>query len=81
MKTHVQRWGNSLAVRIPKSFATEAGLQPSAEVEITLQNGQIVLTPVSRRAYSLEELVTAITDENRHSETDFGPDVGNEAVK
>jgi len=81
MKTHVQRWGNSLAIRIPKAFAMEAGLHPSAEVEITFQNGQIVLTSLSRRAYSLEELVAAITDENRYPETDFGPDVGNEALE
>jgi antitoxin MazE len=81
MKTHVQRWGNSLAVRIPKTLAIEVGLQPSAEIEITIQNGQIVLTPLTRRTYSLENLVERITDENRHSETDFGADIGNEIVK
>ncbi len=44
MNTHVQRWGNSLAVRIPKAFAEEAGLQANDEIEITVRDGQIVLT-------------------------------------
>ena len=81
MKTYVQRWGNSLAVRIPKAFAAETGLQASTEVELTVRDGQIILTPLVQRRYSLEELVGAITDENRHSETDFGPDVGNEVLE
>ena len=81
MKTRVQRWGNSLAVRIPKPFATEAGLHPNDEVVLTLQDGHLVLIPLSQRAYSLEALVAAITDENRHPETDFGADVGNESLE
>jgi antitoxin MazE len=81
LKTHVQQWGNSLAVRIPKTFALEAGLKASSEVELTIRDGQIVLTPTSRRKYTLAELVDGITDDNRHPETDFGADVGNEIVE
>ncbi len=78
MNTHVQRWGNSLAVRIPKAFADEAGLQPNDEVEITVRDGQITLTPLKSRTYSLEDLVAGITSDNRHDEWDTGPTAGNE---
>ena len=78
MNTHVQRWGNSLAVRIPKIFADEAGLEANDEIEISVQDGQIVLTPIKTKKYSLDELVAGITPENRHDEWDMGPAVGNE---
>lgn len=45
MKTRVQKWGNSLAVRIPKSFAAEAGLHANASVELSLVDGALVLFP------------------------------------
>ena len=47
MKTRVQKWGNSLALRIPKSFADEAGLQKETSVEISLADGKIVVTPAN----------------------------------
>lgn len=68
-------------MRIPKTFALEAGLQASSEIELTIRDGQIVLTPMTKRRYSLAEMVAGITDENRHPETDFGPDVGSEIVE
>jgi antitoxin MazE len=78
MNTHVQRWGNSLAVRIPKAFAEEAGLQANDEIEITVRDGQIVLTPRKAKTYSLDNLLAGVTDENRPGEWDMGPAVGNE---
>jgi antitoxin MazE len=78
MNTHVQRWGNSLAIRIPKAFAEETGLQPNDEVEITVRDGQIVVTPRKTKTYTLEELAEKITEENRHDEWDMGPAVGKE---
>ncbi len=79
MKTHIQRWGNSLAIRIPKAFTEEAGLQPNDEVEITLREGQIVLTPKKAKTYTLEELLKGVTPENRPDEWDMGPAAGREA--
>jgi len=79
MNSHVQRWGNSLAVRIPKIFADETGLVLNDEVEITVQDGRIILTPLKAKTYSLDELLTGITPENRHDEWDMGPAAGNEA--
>jgi antitoxin MazE len=79
MRAKVQRWGNSLAVRIPKPVAQEVGLRAEADVEMSIQQGSLVLAP-ARREYSLEELVKGITPKNRHEETDFGPPVGREIL-
>ncbi|MBZ0315313.1 MAG: AbrB/MazE/SpoVT family DNA-binding domain-containing protein [Anaerolineae bacterium] len=77
MKTRVQKWGNSLALRIPKAFADEIGIVEESEVEMRLVEGQLVIAP-PRHKVTLEELVAQITDENRPGETDWGPPVGNE---
>jgi antitoxin MazE len=78
MRTRIQRWGNSLAVRIPKSFAEEAGLAENTSIEMSLEDGKLLIEPVSRRSYTLEELLEGITDENLHREVGTGPAVGAE---
>ncbi len=78
MKTKVQRWGNSLALRIPKNLAQEAGLDSETLVELSLDEGRLVVTPVPVKTFTLEELLAGITDENRHGEVDWGPSVGKE---
>ena len=79
MKTRVQKWGHSLALRIPKSFATEAGLDQDAVVDITLVNGKLIVTPLTPSRFSLEYLLAAVTTDNLHNEQDMGSAVGNEA--
>lgn len=79
MKSKVQRWGNSLAVRIPKSFALESHMAEGSVVDISIRDGEIVVAPVAETTYTLAQLVAGITDKNRHPETDHGPSVGNEA--
>ena len=79
MRVRVQKWGNSLALRIPRSFARETALDPGAEVDLTLEDGRLVITPLPEPAYALDELLARITPENLHSETETGPGVGNEA--
>jgi antitoxin MazE len=79
MKTRVQKWGNSLALRIPKSFAEEAGLHENATVELSLAEGRLVVRPVLPQPLTLEELLRGITDENLPGEWDTGPAVGKEA--
>lgn len=78
MKTRIQKWGNSLAVRIPKAFAVEIGLSAETSVEVSLQEGKLVIEPAPAEEFTLEQLVAGITEENRHAETDWGPAVGNE---
>ena len=70
MLTKVQKWGNSLAVRIPSAFAKEIGLCPDTEVELKLENNKLVIIPNKKR--QLEELLKQITPENVHSEIDWG---------
>jgi antitoxin MazE len=77
MKTRIQKWGNSLALRIPKTLAQETGLDAESEVELSLVNGQIVIAP-TRPAYDLDDLLAQITDANRHSEVNTGAAVGHE---
>ena len=79
MKTKVQKWGNSLALRIPKSFAAETLLEPDTEVNLSLVQGKLVVTPIVESDYSLEELLEGVTEENIHAEVDTGAPVGNEA--
>jgi antitoxin MazE len=78
MTTNVAKWGNSLALRLPRAVAAEADVKNGDEVEITVEQGTIVVRPVASR-YSIEELVARITPRNRHTETDWHAPVGNEA--
>lgn len=78
MLTKVQKWGNSLALRIPKALALDAQLENDSVVEVTLIDGQIIIKPVSPPAWTLEQLLAGITSDNIHHETDTGQAVGNE---
>jgi antitoxin MazE len=55
MKTTVQKWGNSYAIRIPKSFIKEVGLEYRTDVELTLEDGKLVIQPI-KEELSLENL-------------------------
>ena len=79
MVATVARWGNSLAVRIPQHVVKEMQLSEGAEVDLLIIDGNLVIKPISHRRYSLEELVSAITSENLHSEVESGAAAGNEA--
>jgi antitoxin MazE len=78
MKTRVQKWGNSLALRIPSTYAAEIDLQPNAMVELTVVDSKLVVTPLTEKELELERRLALITPENAHPETDFGPAVGKE---
>ena len=77
MQTRIQKWGNSLALRIPKSFAAQSHLEQDTLVDVTLQEGRLVVTPIEA-ALTLDQLVAQITPENRHGEQDFGQPAGRE---
>ena len=78
MKTRIQKWGNSLALRIPKSFALEPGLEQDATVDVALVDGKLIVTPLQTSSITLEQLLGGITDENQHAQYDTGGAVGNE---
>ena len=79
MLAYVQKWGNSLALRIPAAFARETGLDPGSEVDLALEEGRLVVTPRRRRAFTLDGLVSGITEENRHDEVRTAGPQGSEA--
>ena len=79
MRARIQKWGNSLALRIPKSFAVEAHLDQNSEVEISLVDGTLILSPVPKAKVTLEDLLAGVTEENLHGEVGTGPAMGNEA--
>ncbi|MBI4616372.1 MAG: AbrB/MazE/SpoVT family DNA-binding domain-containing protein [Planctomycetes bacterium] len=78
MQTKIQRWGNSLGLRIPRSFAKEAGVEAGSEVDLSIQDGDLIVKPGRRRKYRLKELLDKITAKNRHGEVDTGGPVGRE---
>ena len=79
MVTKVQKWGNSLGLRIPRSLASEAEVGDGSTVDITFHGGELVIRPLRRRRYSLDEMVAGIDDANRHGEVSTGAPVGNES--
>ena len=78
MQTKIQKWGNSLALRIPKPFALEIGLDQNSVVEVSISEGKLLLEPIIVPEYSLEQLLEQVTDTNLHSEVETGSAVGNE---
>ena len=78
MQARIQKWGNSLALRIPKSFAVEARLEEDAVVEMTLVEGQIVIKLIAAHEWTLEELLAGVTRNNIHREIETGSKVGKE---
>ena len=78
MQTKIQRWGNSQGLRIPRSFAEEAGVGAGSEVDLSIQDGDLVVRSARRRKYRLKELLRKITANNVHAEVDTGGPVGRE---
>ena len=79
-KAQLAKWGNSLAVRIPKNVAEQAHLREGDTVVIEALEGHIEVHP-AERIPTLEELVAQITPKNRHEETDWGPDRRKEIIQ
>jgi antitoxin MazE len=79
MRTHVQKWGNSLALRIPKPFAAEVGLEPDSPVDVSVAKGKLIVEPAAKPNLTLKQLLSKVNKHNLHREIDAGPAVGNEA--
>jgi antitoxin MazE len=78
MRTKVQKWGNSLGVRIPKALAEQASVAEGTSVYLSVEDGEIVLRPVVPR-YELAELLDRVRPGNRHEEISTGEPAGREA--
>ena len=77
MMARIRKWGNSLGLRIPKALAEEARVGDGSAVDLRVQGGRLVATPVR---YGLEALLERITPENAHGEEDAGPPRGRERL-
>ena len=78
METTIKKWGNSLALRIPKALAEEAGLHYELPVELSLLDGKPVITQIEPPKLDLGAMLDQITEANLHSEVNVGPAVGQE---
>ena len=72
MKVNIQKWGNSLALRIPRSFALETHIKQNSEVDIFLKDGKIIVSSTSKKSYTLKNLLSKVSSKNLHKEIDTG---------
>lgn len=80
MRIQIQKWGNSLAIRIPKSFAKETNIEQGSIIDLSTIKGQLIAKPIKEDEYSLDELLAGVTKENLHTEFDIGDAVGRETI-
>lgn len=78
MQTQVKKWGNSLALRIPKALAEQLAIQRDTEVELLIEDDQLIIKPLREPEIVLADMLADITPENLHAEVDTGTAVGNE---
>lgn len=78
MKAKVQRWGNSLAIRIPKAYAADLRVEAGSAVDLEIVAAKLVVTPEAKLP-SLDALLAEVTPANLHDETDVGPAAGRES--
>lgn len=79
MRVQIRKWGNSLALRIPKPFAEDADVKEGAVVELSVSKGKLVAAPVRKKKARLKQLLARVNRGNLHREVEFGPSVGREA--
>ena len=79
MNATVQKWGNSLALRIPSSVAKDIQLRPGSSVEVAVENGSMIVKPAKKRRLTLAQLLKGVTKDNLHAEQDWGAPAGREA--
>ncbi len=78
MLARIQKWGNSLGLRIPKALAADAQVAEGTSVELNVENGRLIVAPQRKAKCSIKDLVARITPENLHGESDTGSPVGRE---
>lgn len=78
MEAKVKKWGNSLGVRIPKSISSQVGITEGASIEFTIEGDKIILAPIQKKEYSIEELILMVSEENLHYEITTDGPIGKE---
>jgi len=72
VRVQIQKWGNSLALRIPKPFAEEVEVHEGTVVHLSLAEGKLVAVPEVKERFTLKQLLRKVTKDNLHKEVDFG---------
>jgi antitoxin MazE len=78
MHAHFSKWGNGVALKIPAALAEELGIVEGSAAEIAVEDGSLVVTPVPKPTYTLDQLLEGMTAENMYGEISAGEPVGNE---
>ncbi|MDE0142495.1 MAG: AbrB/MazE/SpoVT family DNA-binding domain-containing protein [Caldilineaceae bacterium] len=78
METRVQKWGNSLALRVPKPLANHLGLEANSPVRMSLRGDELIIAPIQPPRLKLDDLLAKVTEHNLHGEVDTGPAAGRE---
>jgi antitoxin MazE len=78
MRIRVQKWGNSLVVRIPKPLAEDARVEEGTVLSLAVAEGQVIATPVKKRKQSLQQMLAKVSRKNLHTEVESGAPVGRE---
>ena len=79
MHTKIQKWGNSLGLRIPRSFAAEAQVEEGTTVDLSVEDGRLLVRPLRVRKYALSALLRKVNRRTLHGEVSTGKAVGREA--
>ena len=78
MNATIQKWGNSLALRIPKTVARDTQLKNGSIVNLAVRKGTVIIEPVKKTKYRLDDLLKGVSKKNIHDSVDTGPPVGRE---
>ena len=77
----IQKWGNSLAIRIPQTLARQLSVEEGTAVKLQVRGGELVIRPIRSKTLSLCELLKNCRPSQLHGETDFVEDVGLEVIE
>ena len=80
MLSKIQKWGNSLALRLPMVLAKELALHEGSEVNLSLEDEKLVIEPAKPVEYRLEEMLSLVNEDNLHGEYSYDRPVGREQL-
>ena len=80
MTTKIQKWGNSLGVRIPKEIAHETRMREGSIISFSVEDGVLMLSHSKKLKYTLEGLMKGFDKKTQHTMVEWGHDVGGEKV-
>ena len=78
MEAKVKKWGKSLGVRLPKALSSKAGITEGTDIELEIEGDKITIVPRPKKDYTLDELLSMVSEENIHYEIQTNGPLGNE---